>query len=94
MDQTIVCALLEGLIDGNLSDVVDNEGEPREAVRWLKQKVSLNRPDKGSSFEFQPSVQRAANAAEQAVAHWERGEKASAKSFAEEAQRHLGCPDV
>jgi hypothetical protein len=93
MDGPIGCALLQGIIDGDLSQFY--ESEPREAVAWLKDKVYLTPEYKGShDREYQPDMDRAASATERAVAYWNSGDKDAARECAEEARKHLGCPPI
>jgi len=59
--------------------------EMKSAVFWLKQRVWIARPDKGSSPEYQPAVQEAAKAAQLAVRSYENGDLESATVYATEA---------
>jgi hypothetical protein len=88
MDRALVRMLLQSIIDGDPSQFT--ESERREAVRWLEARIYLPRGDKGSSRpQHQPNIERAASATRQALAHWGRGDKESAKRDAEEALKSL-----
>ncbi len=87
MDVALVRMLLEGIIEGRPDQFSEIEGAA--AVSWLKHRVYLTPRDKGARSQYQPQIESAASATEQALSHWWRGDKGAAKRSAEEALKKL-----
>jgi hypothetical protein len=87
MDAALVRVLLQSIIDSDASQF--DASDYREAVHWLEERIWLTPRDKGSRPQYQPHVESAARAAQQAVTSYERGDMASAKPYAEEALKNL-----
>jgi hypothetical protein len=83
MDAALVRIILTAVAENNPSAIQPRE--PEQAVAWLKQHTWLKGSDKEREAQYHPEIEAAARAAEQAFAHFRRGEVEAAKPLALEA---------
>jgi hypothetical protein len=86
MDGALVILVPRATADNNPSLIL---AKVNPAVVWLKQRIRVQRNDKGGGIVYFTEVEAATRAAEQAASLFRRGDVEAAKPFALEALKHL-----
>lgn len=88
MDLVIVRLVLKAIAENTPTKI--DPGEPAQAVEWIKERIRLERGDKGGRIQYNPDMDAAFHAANKAVFFYLRGDIENAQPFDLEALKALG----
>lgn len=83
MDAGTVKIVLGAIAENNPSQI--EQGEPEQAVAWIKQRIRMKGHDKGREAQHSPAMEAAWKAADKAVTLYNAGRADEARPFAAEA---------